>query len=299
MSQEKFTNAPRLETLVEFAREGRRDALGELVRRIQDSIYRLALRTLFLPADAEDATQEILVKIITHLSAFRGESRFSTWCFRTAANHLLATHKRRAEKWGYSFERCERAIEEALSMSSAEIVETPEENLIAEDVRLACLQGMLLCLSREIRLVFILGVVFEVTSHEGAHILDITPEAFRQRLSRGRKQIQNFMTKKCSLVHPENPCACAKLIPYEIKIKLLDPENLRFANHRCYARRSDSIDSRLQELDEVKRLAVLFRSHPDYAAPDAFVESIKKLVESGRLQILGDRLSEPSTEDMI
>jgi RNA polymerase sigma factor (sigma-70 family) len=299
MAQEKFTNEPSLETLVELAREGRRDALGELIRRIQDTIYRLALRTLFSPADAEDATQEILVKIITHLCVFRGESRFSTWCFRIAANYLLTTHKRRAERWGYSFEMCEQAIEKALSMSSAEIVETPEENLIAEEVRLACLQGMLLCLSREIRLVFILGVVFEVTSHEGAHILDITPEAFRQRLSRGRKQIQNFMTKKCSLVHPENPCACARLIPYEIKIKLLDPENLRFANHRCYARESESVNSRLRELDEIERLAVLFRSHPDYAAPETFLESIKKLVESGRLEILSDRRLERSTEDMI
>jgi len=288
MAQEKMTHEPSIETLVERAREGRRDALTELIQRVQDPIYRLALRTLFLPADAEDATQEILIKIITHLSAFRGESRFSTWYFRIAANHLLNTHKRRAEKWGYSFELCERSIQEALSMSSAERVETPEESLLAEEVRLACLQGLLLCLSREIRLVFILGVVFDVTSHEGAYILDITPEAFRQRLSRGRKQIRNFMTKKCSLVHPDNPCTCAKLIPFEIKIKLLDPKNLRFANHRCYARRNDSVDSRLQELDEVKRLAVIFRSHPDYAAPGTFVESIKKLVDSGRFKILSD-----------
>ncbi|MEJ2724691.1 MAG: hypothetical protein P8175_08605, partial [Deltaproteobacteria bacterium] len=187
-----------------------------------------------------------------------------------------------------SFEMCEQSIEEALSMSSAKIVETPEESLLAEEVRLACFQGMLLCLSREVRLVFILGVVFDVTSHEGAYILDITPEAFRQRLSRGRKQIRNFMTKKCSLLHPENPCTCAKLIPFEIKIKFLDPENLRFANHRCYARWDDSVDSRLQELDEMKRLAVLFRSHPDYAAPGTFVESIKKLVESGRFKIFTD-----------
>jgi RNA polymerase sigma factor (sigma-70 family) len=289
MAQEKFTNEPGLETLVDLARKGRRDALGELIRRIQDTIYRFALRSLFLPTDAEDATQEILVKIITHLSDFRRESRFSTWCFRIASNHLLTTHKRRAEKWGYSFEKCEHAIEEALSMSSEERIDTPEQNLIAEEVRLACLQGMLLCLSREIRLVFILGVVFEVTSHEGAHILDITPQAFRQRLSRGRKQIENFMTKKCSLVHPENPCACARLVPFEIKIKLLDPENLRFVSHRCYARGTYSVNSRLQELDEVKRLAVLFRSHPDYAAPETFVESVRTLVDSGRFEIFSNR----------
>ena len=47
--------------------------------------------------------------------------------------------------------------------------------------------------------------------------------------------------------------------------------------------------SRLQELDQVKRLALLFRSHPDYAAPETFVESMKKLIKSGRLEILGNR----------
>jgi RNA polymerase sigma factor (sigma-70 family) len=288
MAEEIHTDETSLERLVVLAKEGRKNALEELLRKIQDHIYGLALRTLFLPADAEDATQEILIKIITHLSAFRGESRFRTWYFRIAANHLLATHKRRAEKWGYSFNLCEQSIEEALSMSSAEIPETPEESLLAEEVRLACLQGMLLCLSREIRLVFILGVVFDVTTHEGACILDITPEAFRQRLSRGRKQIQNFMTKKCSLIHPKNPCACSKLIPLEIKINFLDPGNLRFANHRCYAHRKLSVDSRLQELNAVKRLAVLFRSHPDYAAPGTFVESVKKLVESGKFEIFSN-----------
>lgn len=287
MEKETYTDETSFKRLVDLAKKGQRSALEELVRRIQDRIYGLALRTLFLPADAEDATQEILIKIITHLGTFKGESRFTTWCFRVAANHLLSTRKRRAERW-FSFEKCKQAIEEALSMSSIEDFESPEDHLIVEEVKLACLQGMLLCLSREIRMAFILGVVFEVTSVEGSQILSITPEAFRQRLSRGRKQIQDFMTKKCSLVNPGNPCACAKLLPYQIKIKLLDPENLRFADHCCYARWNGSADSRLQELGELERISVLFRSHPDYAAPETFVESIKKLVASRRLEILNE-----------
>lgn len=286
MAKETSPNNPSLESLVDLAKEGQRNALEELVRRIQDGIYNLALRSLYLPADAEDATQEILIKVITHLAGFKGESRFTTWVFRIAANHLLSTHKRRAEKWGYSFEMCEQGIEEALSMGGSDRAEVIENNLVMEEVKLACLQGMLLCLSREIRLAFILGVVFEVTGTEGSHILNITPDTFRQRLSRGRKQIQNFMIKKCSLVNPENPCACARLIPHEIKIKLLDPENLRFAGHRCYVRENGLADSRLQELDKLQRVAFLFRSHPEYAAPVTFVESIKKLLESGRLEVL-------------
>ena len=204
MEKETHTDETSLKRLVDLAKKGQRDALEELVKRIQDRIYGLALRTLFLPADAEDATQETLIKIITHLGSFKGESRFTTWCYRVAANHLLSTRKRRAERC-FSFEKCKQAIEEALSMSSMEHFESPEDHLIIEEVKLACLQGMLLCLSREIRLAFILGVVFEVTSDEGSQILSIKPEAFRQRLSRGRKQIQDFMTKKCSLVNPGNP----------------------------------------------------------------------------------------------
>lgn len=285
MAKEVHSNESSLESLVVSAREGQRDALERLVRSIQDRIYGLALRTLFLPADAEDATQEILIKVITHLGDFQGESRFTTWVFRIATNHLLTTHKRRAESRGFSFERAGEEIEAALATSSSENSEAGENGLIVEEVRLACLQGMLLCLSREIRLAFILGVVFEVTGIEGSRILDITEETFRQRLSRGRKQIQDFMTRRCSLVHPENPCACSRLVPHEIRIGMLDPQNLRFANHRCRVRKDGSWAVRLREFDELRRVAVLFRSHPDYAAPEGFVRSIRNLVESGRLEM--------------
>ena len=285
MAKETYTDEPSLERLVDLAKEGQKDALEELVRGIQGRIYNLALRALFLPADAEDATQEILIKVITHLADFKGESRFTTWVFRIATNHLLTTQKCRAEKRGFSFQKAEEGIESALSTPSSENAEACESGLVVEEVRLACLQGMLLCLSREIRLAFILGVVFEVTSDEGSRILNITQETFRQRLSRGRKQIQEFMTKKCSLINPENPCVCARLIPHEIRIKMLDPHNLRFASHRCHARKTDVAMARMQEFDELRRVAVLFRSHPDYAAPESFIESIKKLVESGRLEM--------------
>jgi RNA polymerase sigma factor (sigma-70 family) len=285
MAKEIYREEPSFERLVDLAKEGHKDALEELVRGIQDRIYNLALRALFLPAEAEDATQEILIKVITHLADFKGESRFTTWVFRIATNHLLTTQKGRAEKRRFSFQKAEEGIEAALTMTSSENAGACESGLVVEEVRLACLQGMLLCLSREIRLAFILGVVFEVTSVEGAAILNITQETFRQRLSRGRKQIQEFMTRKCSLVNPENPCACAKLIPHEIKIKMLEPKNLRFASHRCRARETDTAVARMHELDELRRVAVLFRSHPDYAAPESFVESIKNLVESGRLEM--------------
>jgi len=82
-----------MEALVEQAKNGDPDALEALVRQIQDRIYGLAMRMLWHPQDAEDATQEILVKIVTHLGSFRNESAFATWCYRIAANHLLSLRK--------------------------------------------------------------------------------------------------------------------------------------------------------------------------------------------------------------
>jgi RNA polymerase sigma factor (sigma-70 family) len=85
------------------------------VKSIQDRIYGLAIRMLYYLSDAEDATQEILIKIITHLDRFRGESRFMTWAYRIASNHLISTRKRRAERWGWTFEIYEQGVDEGLA----------------------------------------------------------------------------------------------------------------------------------------------------------------------------------------
>ncbi len=287
MKKELKTTEPALESLVAQAKEGDRDALGELVRRIQDRIYGIAIRMLYHPADAEDAAQEILIKIITHLDGFRGESSFTTWAYRIASNHLLTTRKRRAERSELTFDKYGKWIDEGLSEAGSEPFNGAEKDLIIKEVRLACMQGMLLCLKREVRLVFILGDIFEVTSTEGSQILDITPEAFRQRLSRGRKQIREFMFRKCSLVNPANPCYCEKQVTHDIKIRLIDPENLFFTNHPCHARQNDAAVKLLKEISELGRVTTLFRSHPDYAAPEMFVEIVKKLVDSSEFRFLG------------
>ena len=66
-----------MEDLVIQAKSGSKDALEQLITRIQDRIYGLSLRMLYHPSDAEDASQEILIKIITHLSSFRNECTFN------------------------------------------------------------------------------------------------------------------------------------------------------------------------------------------------------------------------------
>ena len=94
-----------LEVLAQKGKEGDRTALEELVKRIQDRIYGLSLRMLYHPVDAEDAAQEILLKIVTHLGGFRGESAFTTWMFRIATNHLLNVRRSQKECKAGSFKQ--------------------------------------------------------------------------------------------------------------------------------------------------------------------------------------------------
>src|SRR5436190_7803289 len=83
--------------LVEEARNGHRAALEKLVLRHQAWVYNIAVRMVFQPHDAEEVTQGVLVKVITKLSTFKGESSFRTWLYRIAANHVLNMKRQRAE----------------------------------------------------------------------------------------------------------------------------------------------------------------------------------------------------------
>ena len=224
-----------IEDLVERAKRGNRDVLEEIVRRIQDRIYGLALRMLFIPADAEDATQEILVKVITHLGTFKGESRFETWVYSIASNHLLTTRKCRAERWQLTFDTCVQTIEEGVPDNAGDAFPGAEQNLIVEETKLACVHYLLLCLKREVRLAVILGEIFGVKSTEGGRILGLTPAAYRQRLSRGKKQLMDFLVANCGLVDPRNPCHCKTLAALHVKKRQIDPKNLLFVTHPCHS----------------------------------------------------------------
>ena len=87
-----------LNQLVAEANSGSKAALETIVGYAQGYVYNLALRMLQLPMDADDATQEIMIKLISNLNQFRGESQFSTWIYLVASNHLLNMRMREKEK---------------------------------------------------------------------------------------------------------------------------------------------------------------------------------------------------------
>jgi RNA polymerase sigma factor (sigma-70 family) len=275
-----------IETLVSMAKEGDQKALEELVFQIQDKIYGLALRMLYHPSDAEDASQEILLRIITHLGTFRGESSFSTWMYRVAANHLLSMRKRRAELTAVSFEEYEEGCDLKSAEDWRELESEPLQNLFVEEIRISCLQGLLLCLDRDHRLTYLLADIFDVDGEQGAAILEITPTAFRKRLSRARERIQDFLTKHCALINPDNPCKCEHQVASQLDTGRFDDQHMIFAKHPCRLKDEENTLNHIREMDELNQIAALFKRYPDFRAPAVFIENLRGLVRSKKYQLL-------------
>ena len=275
-----------LEQRVREALEGDRDALESMVREIQPTVFGLAFRMLGFPQDAEDATQEILVKVVTHLGDFRGESAFRSWVYRIACNHLLNTRKRRAERMGIDFELWERLIYTDVPDAASRSMPDAEKALLTEEVRIGCMQGLLLALDRDHRMAVVLGEIFEVTGEEGADILGITPEAFRKRLSRGRQRIHGFMHKNCALVRSDAPCRCSEQADRDLATGWIDPESPRFTPYVASPEEQSRVLKGLQEIEEMARTAYLYRHYPAYRPPSAFPLLVKEMIEDGRLPLL-------------
>src|SRR3990170_212049 len=110
-----MTTPTSLEEMARSALEGDRAALESLARALQGDIYGLALRMLWNREDAEDATQEILVRVVTRLSQFDFRSRLKTWVYRVAVNYILDVKKSPVERRGLTFDTFADDLAEGLS----------------------------------------------------------------------------------------------------------------------------------------------------------------------------------------
>ena len=246
-----------LAALVTRAREGDAKALEDVVLAIQGRVHSLALHMLWHPEDARDATQEILIRVVTHLGTFRGESSFRTWVGRVACNHLRTMRRARMERMELTFD----VFAEDLADGLAEPGDAAHDALLLEEVKVGCTLGMLLCLNRDLRLAYILGDIFELDGVEAAAVLEISAAAFRQRLSRARSAIVEFTREHCGLTNPENACRCSRRVRRARELGRIDPDRLLFARDEQRARRFPQVLEEIRALDQSRRAVALYRSH--------------------------------------
>lgn len=251
--------------LARLAADGDRTALAELVRGMQHPVYRLALRFLGHPQDAEDATQEILIRIVTHLGSFEGRSKFTTWTYTVATRSLLRTKRGTNEATVAGAEQFAAFLDAGMG-DIDETADEAEYRLLCEEVRISCTYGMLLCIPRDQRAAYLLADVTGLTDVEGAAVLDCTREAFRQRVSRARRTLKHVIDNRCGLVDPTNPCRCGRQIAASIEAGILRTDELPLARHPRDEIRV-WIEPYAKQLDEVTAIGDLYR-FDRFTAPD-------------------------------
>jgi RNA polymerase sigma factor (sigma-70 family) len=282
----RMENRKSMEQLVREAVRGSKDALEVIVRRMQEPVYSLCLRMLLNPTDAEDAAQEILTIVITKLGGYRFEGPFRAWVMRIAVNKLKAIRKTFMEKRISSVENLEEIMDRIAAKGwFSQPLQAPE-SCIEMETRFICTHAMLHTLDRSHRMAFILDVVMGVNSEEGGRILDITPAAYRKRLSRARRRIKEFMGKECGVFDAANRCRCGSISPVYLKKGWIDPEKPLFPSNPHDGLSPASLKSYLKELDEMGRLSAIYKTLPP--SDFDFVSTLRDMHQSGRYRIISD-----------
>ncbi len=252
---------------VQAARQGDRAALDALVRASERPIYNLAIRMLGHPADAEDATQEILVKIVTHLGALRDLEAAGGWALRIACRHLVELRKRgRIEAMRLSFEDFAADLDRGLADPSDGAFEDAETLLAIEEVKVGCTLALLTCLSRDQRIAYILGDIFELSDAEAAAVLAISPAAYRQRLRRSRAAVTAFLVARCGNVSPEAPCRCERRVEAAVACGRISRGRSQFGLKQPDRDSLPALRAEVSRLEEGRRAAALLRSNPDFSS---------------------------------
>jgi RNA polymerase sigma-70 factor (ECF subfamily) len=178
--------APKDDELVQRAQQDDERAFGELVRRYESKVYSLALRMVRNPEDAEDVLQDTFLRAFRGIKSFQGNSTFSTWIYRIAANSALM----RLRKKQLPTVSIEDANERETPISITDWRPGPVEQLLTRET-LRAMEDAIESLPPEFRQVFILRDVEELSNAEVAEILDLSVAAVKSRLHRARLKVRN------------------------------------------------------------------------------------------------------------
>ncbi|MFL7890569.1 MAG: RNA polymerase sigma factor [Anaerolineales bacterium] len=174
-------------------REGDRPEFAKLVEEYSPMIYRLGLKMLNNPQDAEDILQETFIKAYKHIGKFDGRSSISTWLYRIATNEaLMSLRKKRPDMISFDVP----SINESEPQEPMQIVDwccLPEEEFLSSEGRLR-LDEAAERLPESLRIVFVLRDIEGLSTRETADVLDISEMAVKTRLSRARLRLREDLS---------------------------------------------------------------------------------------------------------
>lgn len=269
-----------IEVLIDKALEGNTNALEEILLEVKDLIYNLSLRMLGTSNDADDATQDILVRVMTNLASFRKESSFSTWVYRIAVNYLIDYKKSMFAQRPLDFEFYANDIKAGYVENTDELMLGVSKEELAQELKMSCTNVMLQCLDPQTRCIFILGTMFKIDSKMAGDILGISADNYRQKLSRARKKMASFLKEYCGL--NGGLCNCQNRIGYAILTHRLNPNHLEYKELK---KLDDEVLLNVKtSMEQIDEYSTIFDELPKYQSKIEEKVFIEKLLQSEHIK---------------
>ena len=174
-------------------RSGDRAEFARLVEAYSGVIYRLGMRMLGDPQDAEDVLQETFIKAFRHLGGFDGRSSLSTWLYRIATNEALMMIRRRKHPSVSIDEPVETESETEEPVQIVDWCCMPETEMMSSEAR-AYMDKAVDQLSPTLRAVFLLRDIEGLSTEETSQVLDLSEAAVKTRLSRARMRLRELLS---------------------------------------------------------------------------------------------------------
>lgn len=174
-------------TLVARAQTGDAAAMNTLLERHYDRIHAVCRRVTGSAADADDAAQEAMIKIVRAIGTFDGRSQFSTWCYRIATNVSLDELRRRGRRPQL------HTVRPGADEEPPEPVDDRAERDVVSPVNRLVVEQAIASLPIEFRTPLVMRDVGDLDYSEIADALGIPIGTVKSRIARGRRQLVEFL----------------------------------------------------------------------------------------------------------
>ena len=184
-------------------------------------------------------------------------------------------------KFPLSFEFYGEDIKNGKTDNVPDLTQNVESAILAEELKMSCTNVMLQCLDTESRCIFILGTMFKMDSRIAGEILGITPDAYRQRLSRIRGKMAAFLKEYCG-AYGSGTCRCANRVNYAIQNHRINPAHLDFAA----AKPTEIMVEVKRAMEDIDGLSQEFSFCKTYQSPASLKEFIRKFLDGPSFSVV-------------
>ena len=180
--------------LVELAKSGDRQALAQLVKNNEQTVYNFSYKICRDREKAEHIMQETFFSMIKSLHQFDGNSKISTWLYRIVSNHCLMLARKDKSKSFVSIDNDDDLYEDKYTADWSRIPNQDIENSELKKI----LDDSIDKLSPEYRIVFLLRDVEGLSTEETAELTELSVPAVKSRLHRARAFLRKELNEAFS-----------------------------------------------------------------------------------------------------